>query len=137
MAARKAKAAKKPAAPDVPAMGRVGRKDGVDVNIDPDAMKAAGKKSPKGKGPKPLPKGTQKSFDPAQAEEDAQQQKVSESAKCVKAAHGYAREMNNRFVTARLATSTPEAIEHDLTRILELAKSVKSETESAMKALHL
>ena len=82
----------------------------------------------KTKGPKPT-------FMQEMTEDDAKEQKQSASAKLVKEAHGYARELVMRLSTCRLATSTSTAIAHDLERVLELCDSVQETVEDALKAL--
>lgn len=70
-----------------------------------------------------------------QREQDAEEAKLGQAAKHVKECHGYAREAFSRLGTARLATSTHEAIGHDLERVSELAADIQETADKALKEL--
>jgi len=76
-----------------------------------------------------------KSFMHAQREIDAEDTKQGVAAKLIKATHGLAQELEKRLRTARMATSTPEAIRHDLERVIELAADVTESAQESLKAL--
>jgi len=69
------------------------------------------------------------------AEDDAAEQKLSESAKAVKRAHLLSAEAQNRLKTCRLATSTTPAIRHDLQRVIEICEDLSQTASEALHAL--
>ena len=70
-------------------------------------------------------------------EQDAKDAKNGQAAEHVKQSQLYADEMNTRLKIARRATSTPEAIAHDLDRAIVLCDDVKTEATKARKKLAL
>lgn len=70
-----------------------------------------------------------------QAEEDAQEAKIGEAAKETKRCHLLSKECEHRLRMARMATSTTDAIQHDLERVLDLAADISQAASAALKLL--
>lgn len=70
-----------------------------------------------------------------QAEEDANEAKLGEAAKEVKRCHLLCREASARLAAARMSTSTPDAIEHDLDRARVLAGQIEETASEALRLL--
>lgn len=79
--------------------------------------------------------GKPRTFMHEQREDDAAEAKLGTAAKEVKACHLLAKEAATRLGAARLATSTPGAIAHDLERVVELAEDVSKSAKNALALL--
>lgn len=69
------------------------------------------------------------------AEKDALEAKLGEAGKEVKRCHQYSQECFRRLACARLATSEPDAIKHDLERAVQLSVAINNTATEALRLL--